>query len=69
MFGGLAMLSRKHLMRELTRTLNRKKKYGKDNMGNEGRIDVDLHPDDAKLIEEPIPFTTYEYVQNFLMNY
>ena len=34
-FGGLAMLSRKHLMRELTRTLNRRKKYGKDNMGNE----------------------------------
>ena len=25
----------------------------------------DLHPDDAKLIEEPIPFTTYEYVQEF----
>jgi hypothetical protein len=58
-FGGLSMLSRKNLMRELTKTLNRRKKYEKDNMGNEREIDVDLHPDDAKLIEEEVPFTTY----------
>ena len=60
-FGGLSMLSRKNLMRELTKTLNRRKKYEKDNMGNEREIDVDyeLNP------EEPIPFTTYEFVPEF----
>ena len=59
-FKGLKYLNKGFQLDEVGKKRRQKlsrKKYGKDNMGNEGPIDMDLNPKDAKLIEEEVPFT------------